>query len=146
MWVGGNMAIPFLDFLTPIISKALDFIPDPKLKAETQLKITSELNRNREEILKALTAVDIAQANVNAVDAASSDKYRSWARPTAMWVCVLGLLWQIVAVMGTQFAVWFGYPPPQIILLPEYITNTLLFGLLGLTGARSVDLWNGARK
>mgnify|MGYP001379934473 CR=1 FL=1 len=138
--------IPFLDFLTPIISKALDYLPDPKLKAEMHLKITQELNRNQEVILAALSAVDQKQADINLEEAKSPDKFKSYPRPLAMWACVFGLVWQIGAIVVSQFFVWFGHSAPQIVQLPEFLTGTLMTGLLGLGGYRYLEKKDGLTK
>jgi hypothetical protein len=95
--------IPFLDFLSPIISKALDFIPDPKMKAEAQLKMTQELNRNQEAIIAALSSVDVKQAEINAEDAKSSDKFKSYWRPALAWVGVLAFAWNYLIHPMTVF-------------------------------------------
>lgn len=138
--------IPVITALIPVLNKVLDFIPDPQKKAEAQLKMQEELNRHQEAILQALASVDVEQAKINQADAASLDKYRSYARPTAMWACVLGIVWEILAVIVTQFYSWSGATIPVIVHLPEFVLNTLMYGLLGLTAARSVDLYNEARK
>jgi hypothetical protein len=136
--------IPFLDFLSPIISKVLDFIPDPKLKAEMQLKMTQELNRNQEAILTALSQVDQKQAEINASDSASSDKFKSYWRPALAWVFVLSFTWEYVLQPMTVFVLTLckvEIPP-----LPKLDMSTMmpvLIGMLGLAGMRSLDKRNG---
>lgn len=136
--------IPFLDFLTPIIEKALNFIPDPKMKAEAQLKLTEELNRNQEAILTALSAVDQKQAEINASDSASSDKFKSYWRPAIAWVCALSFAWEYVIQPIAVFTLTLckvEIPP-----LPKLDMSTMmpvLIGMLGLAGMRSLDKRNG---
>ncbi len=136
---------PF-DVFTPIIEKALSFIPDAGKKAEAQLALQRELDSHQQAIIGALAAVDQKQAEINAVDAGSSDKFRAWARPAAMWIAVLGLAWTVIPVIVGQFFVWFGKPAPPVVELPSFVVTTLLYGLLGLGACRSVDLYNGVRK
>lgn len=135
--------LPILDFLGPIVTKVLDFIPDPKQKAEAQQKALEELNRHQEEIMKALASVDVEQAKINAVDAVSSDKFKSYARPAALWVCVIGLAWSVflpVIAWGLKLC---GVTVPELPQLSSPILNTLTFSLLGLTAARSYDKMQG---
>jgi hypothetical protein len=136
--------IPFLDFLSPIIEKALSFIPDPKMKAEAQLKLTEELNRNQEVILTALSAVDQKQAEINASDSASSDKFKSYWRPAISWVCVLAFAWEYVIQPITVFVLTLC--KVEVPLLPKLDMSTMmpvLIGVLGLGAMRSVDKKNG---
>ncbi len=61
---------PF-DVFSPIIEKALSFIPDPAKKAEAQVKLQQELNANSQRIMDALLGADAKQLEVNKVEAAS---------------------------------------------------------------------------
>lgn len=139
--------IPILsDLIGPILNKVLDFIPDPKAKAEAAAKALEATQQQQIKLTELLSAVDVEQAKINAIDAGSTDKFRAWARPAAMWIAVIGLAWTVIPVIVGQFFVWFGHPPPVVVELPSFVVNTLLYGLLGLGAYRSVDLYNGVRK
>jgi hypothetical protein len=136
--------LPLLDVLGPIVSKVLDFIPDPAKKAEAQLKLTEELNRNQEAILTALSAVDQKQAEINASDSASSDKFKSYWRPALAWVFVLSFTWEYVIQPITVFVLTLS--KVEIPVLPKLDMSTMmpvLIGMLGLAGMRSLDKKNG---
>jgi len=136
--------LPFLDFLSPIISKALDFLPDPKMKAEAQLKLAQELNRNQEAILAALSAVDVKQAEINAEDSKSSDKFKSYWRPAIAWVCASAFAWQYVLQPILVFTLTVcKVEIPSLPVLDMGAMMPVLLGMLGLAGMRSLDKKNG---
>src|SRR5689334_15131327 len=83
---------PF-DILSPIISKVLDFIPDPQKKAEAQAAAMKAAQDHETEIMKLLQASDVAQAAINQEEAKSDDKFKSYWRPAFGWVCVVGFSW-----------------------------------------------------
>lgn len=135
--------LPLLDVLTPIINKVLDYIPDPQKRAEAQAAAIKATQDHEKDILSILASVDVEQSKINAVDAASSDWFKSYARPAAMWISVIGLAWTVIPVIVGQFFVWFGHPAPTVVELPSFVVNTLLYGLLGLGAYRSIDKKNG---
>ena len=59
-----------------------------------------------------------------------------------MWVAVFGLAWNIVPIVVGQFFVWFGHAAPTVVQLPEFVINTLLYGLLGLGAYRTYEKKN----
>lgn len=132
--------VPFLDFLTPLVEKALSFIPDPKMKAEAQLKMTEELNRNQEAILTALSAVDQKQAEINTEEAKSSNLFVSGARPFILWVCGLAFTW---AFVGQPFIVFIltasGHPIKDLPQINMSEMMPVLLGILGLGGLRTYE-------
>lgn len=139
--------IPVITSLLPILGSVLDkVIPNTadreKAKAETALKLAEQEN----EIMKLIQASDLAQAKINEIEAASTDKFKSYPRPLAMWIAVVGLGWNIVPVVVGQFFVWFGHPAPQVVQLPTFVIDTLLYGLLGLGAYRTAERIRGVGK
>ena len=127
--------LPFLDLLSPIINKVLDYIPDPQKKAEMQLQIQQDLEAHQEKILSALLASDQAQAAINEKAAASTDLFSERARPAALWMCVVALGWQGLIVPVVQCViVWTGHVAPVLPSFSADLTHDLLYGLLGLGG------------
>lgn len=134
---------PF-DIFSPIINKVLDFIPDPQKKAEAQLAAQKALQEHEETILKLLQQSDIAQAQINATEAQSDDKFKSYWRPAFGWIGVTGFAWAsiIQPIVVFVYSLNKGHPPA----LPTFDTamlQTLCFGLLGLGAYRSYDKKNG---
>lgn len=123
----------------PILGKVLDKIPDAGQREAARIAFELELQKNELKLIEIVQQSDIAQAKINEIEAASTDKFKSWPRPLALWISVLGLAWNVAPVIVGQFFVWFGYPAPVIVPVPEYIADTLLFGLLGLGSLRTVE-------
>jgi hypothetical protein len=93
--------------------------------------------------------LQLAQANINAVDASSKFKFQAYARPAAIWVCVLGLFYSFlvqplfpwllrtvcVLTKRTDLLTLIPALPP----IDTVAINTLLFGLLGLTAGHVIE-------
>ena len=86
-----------------------------------------------------------AQNQVNAIEAASTDKFSSRWRPAAGWLGVAGLAYAVIVYPMFEWASYnFGWMPP-----PKLDTNvlvTLLLGMLGLGAMRSYDKKEGTSK
>jgi hypothetical protein len=93
---------------------------------------------------------DLAQVEVNKIEAASSSVFVSGWRPAVGWVGVLGLAYQFLGYPLMQWVWAFGQgvelipaglaPPPD--LQVEQLM-TLLAGLLGFGGMRSFEKHKG---
>jgi hypothetical protein len=114
------------------------FFPDPVKKAEALL-----------ELQKMEQAGDLAvigyQADINKTEAGSQNTFIAGWRPFIGWVCGLG--------MGTQFVfgpimTWatslFGHPVPMPVL-DLSLLSTMLIGMLGLGGMRTVEKLSSAQ-
>ena len=92
--------------------------------------------------LEADLQLALAQTEVNKVEAASSDPFKSGWRPAAGWVCVLGLLYQFLLqpllAWGSGIQ---GFAAPPVLQLGDLYG--LLFGMLGLGAYRSVERIRG---
>jgi hypothetical protein len=137
--------LPFLDILTPIISKVLDFIPDPQKKAEAQLKIQTELDANSQAILAAVTAVDKAQIEVNTEEAKSSNLFVSGWRPAIGWVCGLALTWQYVLQPIVSYILTVSGKPVNLPVFDFSTMSTILMALLGMGGMRTWEKTQGVQ-
>lgn len=135
--------IPFLDFLSPLISKALDFIPDPKMKAEAQQKITEEMNRHSEELLKALSSIDTAQIGVNQEEAKSSNLFISGWRPFLGWVGGLALTWQYILQPITTYILTVNGHKVDLPVFDFSTMSTILMAILGMGGLRTWEKVSG---
>ncbi|MBP2310706.1 hypothetical protein GBZ48_35595 [Azospirillum melinis] len=123
----------------PIIANLLDSIPYPYAKA----KVAASANA---QLIAMHQAGDSAQLDVNAAEAANPSLFVSGWRPAVGWVCVLGLLVQIVGypLMGWGLSIWSpGTPMPQI------DTSTLmglLVPMLGLGAYRTFEKVKGVAR
>jgi hypothetical protein len=95
-------------------------------------------------------ATDLAQVEVNKIEAASSSFFVAGWRPAVGWVGVLGLIYQFLGYPMMQWLWAFGQgydiipkglnPPPD---LDVEQLMTLLAGLLGFGGMRSFEKHKG---
>ena len=117
--------------MTPILGGLLDaglrildkVIPDPQAKAAAQLELLKLQQAGEFRQMEADLQLSLAQTEVNKVEAASPDLFKSGWRPGAGWICVLGLAYQFLLQLGDLYG--------------------LLFGMLGLGAYRSVERVKG---
>ena len=126
------------------ISAAFDFgkeligklIPDPKQKADALLKL-EEMRQNGD------LAVISGQNDINKIEAASTNIFVAGWRPMIGWVCGSALAFQLV--LG-PLIVWISTIMQKPVVLPIMQTElltTLLVGMLGLGGMRTVEKLQG---
>lgn len=110
----------------------------------------TQANLAKLELLKLQQSGDLAlitgQLEINKVEAANPSVFVSGARPFIMWICGLGFGLQfIVNPLVTWGCIVYGNP----VVLPALdmsILMTLLGGLLGLSGMRTVEKLNGVAR
>lgn len=136
--------LPFLDILGPVINKVLDFIPDPQKKAEAQAAALKAAQDHETDILKLLQASDASQASINATEASSTDKFKSYWRPSFGWVCVLGFSWSAIVqpIIVFIYSLKTGHLPSLPVLDTALLTS-MSTGLLGLGAFRTYEKKNG---
>ncbi len=106
-------------------------IPDPKAKAEATQKLL-EMQQSGD------LAVIAAQSKINEIEAASPNMFIAGWRPAVGWVCVLGLAITVFSPLLSWGAALAKHPvtvPP----IPMDALMTLLIGMLGLGGMRTVE-------
>ena len=132
--------------MTPLIGGLLDaglkvldrVLPDPAQKAAAQLELLKLQQAGEFKQLEADLQLALAQTEVNKVEAASADPFKSGWRPAAGWVCVLGLLYQfLLQPLLAWGSVIQGYAAPPVLELGDLYG--LLFGMLGLGAYRSFE-------
>jgi roadblock/LC7 domain-containing protein len=116
------------------------FISDKDQQAKLQAELSLKLMDMEATMSK-------AQTEINAVEAQSSHLFVSAWRPAVGWVCASAFAWQFV---GQPFFSFFytlatKHPAP-VVALDHDALNTVLFGLLGLAGARSWEKVKGVAK
>lgn len=111
-------------------------IPDPKAKAEAAQKLL-EMQLNGE------LAVIANQVEIDKIEAASPKLFVSGWRPFIGWICGMALAVQmLVGPMVVWGATLAGHPVTLPIMQTELLT-TLLVGMLGLGGMRTVEKLQG---
>lgn len=136
---GASAATPTgaITAVATVAGKVIDWIhPDPNVAAEIKLKLQTQEGQQFLGELAAIAQVDIAQAEINKVEAASSSSISSGWRPATGWVCVFALAYQMI--LGPTLG-WFmgnvsGWSAPPSLATDSLVT--LLFGILGLGAYR----------
>ena len=120
-------------------SKIIDRVwQDPAKKAEAYL----ELRRLEQSGDLAIMA---GQTEINKIEAANPNLFVSGWRPFIGWICGLGFAVQfILGPIGGWFTTLIGHP----VLVPTLdlsTLSTLLIGMLGLSGMRTVEKLSNAQ-
>ena len=114
-------------------------IPDPAAKAAAALEIQKMAQAGEFKAMDDALERSRMQADVNKVEAGSSDAYTSRWRPTIGYVCAAGLAYAAILEPCLHLAVAiYGHPAP-LPAVDTTLTMQLLFGLLGLGGMRTVE-------
>lgn len=131
------MALEPLTAVLDIGGKLIDkLFPDPQKKAEALLKL-KELEQSGD------LQVIAGQIEINKVEASSSNLFVAGWRPFVGWVCATALLYTLVlAPVAMSIAVILGHALVLPIIQTELLT-TLLIGMLGLGGMRTVEKLSG---
>jgi hypothetical protein len=129
--------------LLPTVSGLLDrLIPDPEQKAAAQLELLRLQQEGAFRDLDAALQVNLAQAKINEVEAASQSGFQAGWRPLAGYVCVAGLAYEFLLrpLLPWLLTVAGAADVPPLPSL-DGVLFELIFGMLGLGTMRSVDRW-----
>jgi hypothetical protein len=87
------------------------------------------------------------QAKINEVEAGSGNFFVSGWRPAVGWTCVAAYVFNYLGMPMFNWVVKFwSLNAPQITALDTSELSTLLFGLLGIGGLRTLEKIKGATK
>jgi len=130
------MSNTILDLVVGPVSNILDkFIADKDLKAKLQHELKTELHR-----------ANLAQIEVNKMEAQSRHWFVASWRPCVGWICAISLGYHFIISPITIFALSVSGLSYDI---PEFDMNsllTILLGMLGLGGLRSYEKKNNLTK
>ena len=122
-----------INLLIPAVSGLLDkFIEDKDEKAKLAHEIATLAERQSHESA-------MAQIKVNEVQAAHKSLFVAGGRPAIMWICALGLLYNVF--IHPILDIWLEMPVVNTdILMP------VMMGLLGLGGMRTYEKTKGVAR
>lgn len=131
-------ASTLLPKLADILDKA---IPDPEAKARAQLELMKMQQDGEFKELDAQLQVSLAQAEINKMDAASSNAFQSGWRPLAGYMCVAGMGYEfLLRPLLPWLLTVMGVEAPELPSL-DAVLFELMFGMLGLGTLRTADKW-----
>lgn len=138
------MLTGLFSILTPIVDKVLGFIPNPLEREKAKLAFELEMHKQQFELLKLFTQNDASQIEVNKIEAASEDKFKSYWRPAIAWVCVAAYSWMYVLQPLTVFILnATGHPMSNLPQFDLSEMTPILMGMLGLAGLRTWEKTKG---
>lgn len=128
--------------LLPTISALLDkLIPDPEARAKAQLDLLKLQQDGAFKELDAQLQINLAQAEINKVEAASQNGFQAGWRPLAGYMCVAGLGYEFLLRPLLPWALTVsGVEAPPLPSL-DGVLFELMFGMLGLGTLRTADRW-----
>lgn len=130
---------PLLAPIFSLVGTVIDrLIPDKAAAEKAKLEMAAALQAQEFQI-------QIEQIRVNAEEAKSTNWFVAGARPAIMWVCGFALAYVSVIEPIARFIakVWFGYEG-EFPVIDTDLTMQVLFGILGLGVARTVEKIKGA--
>lgn len=117
---------------------------DPEAKARAQAQAFEALTNGTFEERANLQAT-LAQIDTNKTEA-SAGAFRGGWRPAVGWTCAAALALQFVIGPLIEWgAAAFGHPMPPLPKLDSVLWE-LLFGMLGISGLRTIEKIKGAAK
>lgn len=133
--------------LIPLLGNILDkLFPDPKAAADAKLEVMRLAQTGELAQLDADVKLAVGQMEVNKAEASNSSLFVSGWRPAVGWCCAAAFGFKFIGgpllVIVMQLA---GHP----ITIPEFDyteMSTILLGMLGLGGLRTVEKVKGAAK
>lgn len=126
--------------LIPAISQLLDkIIPDPQEREKAKIElIKAERVLDLEELRLALSA-DQMQADINKEESASPNLFVSGWRPFIGWVCGVAFAYHFVMQPILAFAIANNGGKVELPIFDMQTLSTVLMGMLGLGGLRTLE-------
>ncbi|WP_049974161.1 3TM-type holin [Azospirillum sp. B4] len=135
-----DLLSPASGIISPVVNKLLDFIPDPTARAQAEAAAYKEAADRVQQL-------DLAQLDVNKAEASSASVFVAGWRPFIGWVCGAALASQYIVM---PLVVWLaglilGHAPPAPPKLGDDQLTTILLGMLGLGGLRTLEKVKGVK-
>ena len=136
--------------ISAVVAKGLDiidkFIPDPQAKADAIFKLKTLEQTGDIAALNAEVSLLLGQVEINKVEAASTNIFKSGWRPFIGWVCGSAFAYKFIVNPFLLFLVALGQIQIDVTMLPVLEwqeLSTVLLGMLGLGSMRSYDRVKG---
>jgi len=136
-----------LTAIVPMIGNVLDkFLKTKQEKAQALLQIEMEFRKQETSLIEAFVKSDVAQAEINKLEAQSHSFFKSGWRPCLAWCCVIGFMWNIFLPAISWGLNLIGITTPLIPNIGGEILVSMTFGILGLGAYRTYEKKTGITK
>ena len=124
----------------PVLQIIDKLIPDPEAKAKATMELTKLHQEGAFKDIEAeLTKLQM-QADINKIEAASEDKFKSRARPSIIWGCSFCFFYAGFMKPFLEFlALWSGYSGPPFPVIDVTVMFNLLVAVLGIGTMRTIE-------
>lgn len=128
-----------LSAIVETVGKVLDkVLPDPKQKADALLKL-EELRQSGD------LSIISGQNKINEIEAANPNLFVAGWRPFIGWICGAALAFQLVVAPMIMWGYDLAGHPVTLPVMQTELLTTLLVGMLGLGGMRTVEKLQGVQ-
>lgn len=133
---------PLLDIGGKLINR---LFPDPAEASKAQMELLKMQQNGELAQMASETELAKGQLAVNAAEAASGNAFASSWRPAIGWICAMGLFYEFILhpLLPWVTSLIIGKPIANLPALGGETLMTLLFGMLGLGGLRTVEKVKG---
>ncbi len=135
----------------PIKELVSEFIVDKDKAAELSNAVTMKIMEQADKEAERASQKDLAQLEINKVEAASGSLFVAGGRPAAIWVCVGGVfqLIMLFPLVSFLFSLYLALTTGTALVAPAVDTEMLfliLSPLLGLGGYRTYEKLKGVHR
>lgn len=131
--------------IIPAVSALLDkIIPDKDAREKAKLELLKEERAQDLEALKLALSADQAQTAINQVEAASPDRFIAGWRPFIGWVCGVAFAYHFIVQPLLAFILANAGVKVVLPVFDMDALSTVLMGMLGLGGLRTIEKIRGA--
>ncbi len=129
------------------LSRLLDkIIPDPDARAKAKAELLRTERETDLEELRLAVSADAAQTTINRQEAASSDRFVSGWRPFIGWVCGVAFSYHFILQPLLAFLIANAGGEAKLPAFDMQELSTVLMGMLGLGGLRTIEKIRGTAR
>ncbi len=126
--------------LVPAISELLDrLIPDPEAREKAKIELMKAESATALQQLQIAATADAAQAQINQMEAQHQSLFVAGWRPFIGWVCGVAFAYHFIAQPILAFAIANAGGEVKLPLFEMQELSTVLMGILGLGGLRTIE-------
>lgn len=129
-----------LNILLPLIGTVIDRVVPDKAGAE---KAKQEIERS---LIENANKLNLAQIEVNKVEASNSNIFVSGWRPAIGWSCAFGFFWLFIGYPLADWILHLNGVEQELPKIDADVLMELTFGMLGMAGLRTFEKLKGIAK